>query len=108
MPAIFKFLFLISLASMAVVYPMYFLELSGFGKIMRRDHRELINGSSNNLADSYRILRKVKNCQLDGVMLSQEAALAHSRAKRLLYLGISLFLVVLSTGLTDAMVSKHG
>jgi hypothetical protein len=107
MSIFFKILFLVSLASMVVVYPMYFLELSGFGKIMRRDHSELIGGSGN-LADAYGILYKVKSGQLDGVTLSSEAALAHSRTKRWFYLGATLFLVVLFIGLTDAVLSKHG
>jgi hypothetical protein len=108
MSIFFKILFLVSLASMVVVYPMYFLELSGFGKIMRRDHSDLLDGSGNNLAGAYRILHKVKSGQLDGVTLSPEAALAHSRTKRLLYLGATLFLVVLFVGLTDAVLSKQG
>ena len=108
MPIFFKILFLVSLASMVVVYPMYFLELSGFGKIMRRDHFDLLDGGGNNLAGAYEILHKVKSGQLDGVTLSPEAALAHSRARRLLYLGATLFLVVLFTGLTDAALSKQG
>jgi hypothetical protein len=87
---------------------MYFLELSGFGKIMRRDHSELIGAGSNSLADAYGILHRVQGGQLDGVTLSPEAALAHSRTKRLLYLGAILFLAVLLIGLTDAVLSKHG
>lgn len=104
----FNILFLVSLASMVVVYPMYFFELSGFGKVMRRDHPELLGAGDNNLADVYGILNKVKGGQLGGTTLSPEAALAHSRAKRLLYLGATLFLVVLFIGLTDAVLSKHG
>jgi len=108
MPIFFKILFLFSLASMVVVYPMYFLELSAFGKIMRRDHPELLGGGSDSLADAYGILHRVQNCQLNGVTLSPEAALAHSRTKRLLYLGVIIFLAVLFIGLTDAVLSKHG
>ena len=108
MPIFFKILSLISLASMVVVYPMYFFELSGFGKIMRRDHSDLLGGGGNNLTDAYGILHKVKGGKLDGVTLSPEAVLAHSRAKRLLYLGATLFLVVLFIGLTDAVLSKQG
>ncbi len=93
---------------MVVVYPMYFLELSGFGKIMRRDHSDLLDGGGNNLAGAYGILHKVRDGQLDGTTLSPEAAIAHSRTKKLLYLGATLLLVVLFIGLTDAVLSKQG
>lgn len=108
MPVIFKSIFLVSLAAMAIAYPMYFIELSSFGKIMRRDHPNLLGRGGNNFADTYGILHKVKNGQLDGVTLSPDAALAHSRTKKLLYLGATLLLVVLFIGLTDAVLSKHG
>ena len=73
---------------------------------MRRDHSDLLGGSGNNLAGAYGILHKVKSGELDGVTLSPEAALAHSRTKRLLYLGAALFLVVLFIGLTDAVLAS--
>src|SRR5215204_1839092 len=108
MPMIFKLIFLASMVAMVIVYPMYFLELSAFGKIVKRDHPDLLGRVDSSLATTYGILNKVKDGQLDGTILSPEAVLAHSRAKRLLYIGASLFLAVLFTGLWDAMISKHG
>lgn len=108
MPIFFDAVFLISLAAMVAVYPMYFMQLSAFGKIMLRDHPDLLNGRGKNSAEIYAILNKVKDGQLDGVALSPEALLAYSSAKRLLYLGTALFLVVLFIGLTDALLGKQG
>ncbi|TAA40128.1 hypothetical protein [Pseudoxanthomonas winnipegensis] len=108
MPIFFDAIFLISLAAMVVVYPMYFMQLSAFGKIMLRDHPDLLDGRGKDSTAIYALLNKVKDGQLDGVALSPEALLAYSSAKRLLYLGLILFLVVLLIGLTDASLSKRG
>lgn len=107
MPIIFKILFLGSLISMVVVYPMYFLALSSFGKIMRRDHSDLLGQDSGSFPDAYRILQKVQDGRLAGVQLSPDALSAYSTARKLLYLGAALFLVVLFIGLADSVISKH-
>lgn len=104
---IFNILFLVFLASMVVVYPLYFLELSHFRKIMRRDHSDLLEQDSEDLADAYRILQKVKHGRLDGVQLSNDALSAYVLARKLLYLGTALFLLVLLIGLTDSVLSKQ-
>lgn len=108
MPIFFDAIFLISLAAMVVVYPMYFVQLSAFGKIMLRDHPDLLHGRGKDSTAIYALLKKVKDGELDGVALSPEALLAYSSAKRLLYVGVTLFLMVLSIGLTDALLSKQG
>jgi len=100
-------IFLLALAAMAITYPMYFLELSTFGKIMVRDHSDLVGQHSLNLGDSYKFLQGVKAGRIGDTQLSPEALLAHIRAKRLLYIGMSLFMVVLFIGLTQAVLSKH-
>jgi len=92
---------------MALTYPMYFLELSAFGKIMVRDHSDLVGQQPLNLSDSYKFLQHVKAGRIGDTQLSSEALLAHTRAKRLLYIGISLFMVFLFIGLTDAVLNKH-
>jgi len=107
MSTLTSIIFLLALAAMALVYPMYFLELSAFGKVMARDHSDLIGRQRLSLGDSYKLLQSVKAGQLGDSKLSSDALLAHSRAKRLLYVGMSLFMVVLFIGLTDAVLSKH-
>lgn len=107
MNTFFNLLFLLSLGSMVIVYPMYFFSLSDFGKAILRDHPSLLGLGGANLNESYRLLQSVKAGQLSGVPLSAEALAAYSRAKRLLYVGATLFLIVLFIGLTDSLLSKH-
>lgn len=107
MSALISLVFLMSLVTMVFVYGMYFFDLSAFGKIMVRDHSELVGARCLSLGDSYRILQAVKGGRLAGSELSSEALRAHVRAKRLLYMGASLFLVVLVIGLADAVLSRH-
>jgi hypothetical protein len=85
---------------------MYFISLSSFGKIMVRDHSDLVGQHRLSLRDSYKFLQSVKTGRLGDRQISSDAALAHKRAKRLLYIGVSLFMVVLFIGLTDAVISK--
>lgn len=100
-------IFLTALAAIIVVYPLYFIELSTFGKVLARDHPDLVGGRRPDLAGAYRLLRRVKNGKLGDASLSPDAALAHSRATRCLYIGMTLFMVALFIGLTDAVISKH-
>ena len=97
---------LITFAAMAVVYPMYFIELSAFGKIMVRDHSSLVGQQRLSLGESYKLLQSLRAGRIGDSHLSPDALLAHSRAKKLLYLGMSLFMIVLFMGLTDAVLSK--
>jgi hypothetical protein len=107
MSTLVSLIFLLSVAAMALVYPMYFFDLSAFGKIMVRDHSALVGQQRLSLADSYKVLQSIKAGRLGDTPLSPEALLVHSRAKRLLYIGAALFMVVLFIGLTDAVLSKH-
>jgi hypothetical protein len=101
-------IFMLALAAMALVYPMYFIELSAFGKVLVRDHPDLVKQQCLSFNDSYKLLQAVKAGQLGNAALSADVLLAHSRAKKLLYIGMLLFMVVLFIGLTDAVVSNSG
>jgi hypothetical protein len=107
MSTLTSLIFLFALAAMAIVYPMYFVDLFAFGKIMVRDHSGLVGQQRLSLGDSYKLLQSIRAGRLGDTPLSSEALLAHSRAKRLLYIGASLFMVFLFIGLTDAVLSKH-
>ena len=107
MSTLTNIIFLSAVAAMVIVYPMYFIELHAFGKIMARDHPDLVGQQSPDLGGSYKLLQSVKSGQIGASPLSPDALLSHASAKRLLYLGLSLFMVVLFMGLTDAVLSKH-
>jgi hypothetical protein len=107
MSTLISLVFLLALAAMALVYPMYFLELSAFGKIMARDHSALVGPKRLSFGDSYKVLQRIRAGQLGSTQLSPDAQLAHSRTKRLLYIGASLFMLFLFIGLTGAVLSNH-
>ncbi len=107
MSTLASIIFLSAIAAMVIAYPMYFIELHAFGRIMARDHPDLVGQQSPDLGGSYKLLQRVKSGQIGALDLSPEALLSHASAKRLLYLGSSLFMVVLFMGLTDAVLSKH-
>ena len=107
MSTLISSVFLLALAAMALVYPMYFLALAAFGKIMVRAHPELVGQQPLSLGSSYKLLEGVKSGQIGDTQLSGEALIAHTQAKRLLYIGMALFMIVLFVGLTDAVLSKH-
>ena len=113
MNSFFGLVLLAALLSMIIVYPMYFLELSNFKKIILRDHSDLIKSSLTvgrsadiDMGDAYKILQRVKDNHLDGVVLSPDAVTSSKYAKRLLYLGMSLFMLVLFLGLAESLISK--
>ena len=108
MSTFISLVFLLALAAMFIVAPMYFFDLSLFGKVMVRDHADLVGRHRLSLTDAYGYLKKVEKGHLGDMPLSSDAVLAHSRAKKLLYVAMGLFMVVLFTGLADAMRSKHG
>ncbi|MCR6663801.1 MAG: hypothetical protein NVV60_11935 [Luteimonas sp.] len=108
MSTLISSIFLLSLVAMVLVYPMYFISLSAFGKIMVRDHSDLVGQKCLSLRDSYKFLQLVKTGRLGDRQISPDAARAHSSAKRLLYIGMSLFMVVLLIVLADSVVSKSG
>ncbi len=106
MSTLISVVFLLALAAMVLVYPMYFISLSRFGKIMVRDHSDLVGQQRLSLSDSYKFLNSVKTGHLGDRKISADAALAHTSAKKLLYVGMSLFMVVLFIGLASAVISK--
>lgn len=101
MLTIFKAVFLLALASMFIVYPLYFFRLSAFGMIIRQEVPAGLTGGFG-LSAAFRALMRVKDGKLDGVALSSAALRSHSSVKKLLYLGASLFLIVLFIGLADS------
>jgi hypothetical protein len=107
MSTLINLIFLLSIAAMLIVYPMYFLELHAFGKIMARDHAGLIGKDRLDLNESYKILQDVKEGRLVDSSLSPDALDTHKRATRLLYIGAALFLIVLFIGLTHAVLAKQ-
>ena len=106
MDTLFKFLFLLSLAGMVFVYPMYFIDLSAFGKIMARDHPDQVSTAAPDLSESFEILQRVKDGHIGELQLSPEALRAHSSTKRLLNIGICLFMTFLFIVLTNAVITK--
>lgn len=101
-------IFLMALLAMVFVYPMYFIALSSFGRVLVRDHADLVGRQRLSVHEAYGFLGKIKAGHIGDAPLSPDAARAHAGARRLLYVGMSLFMVVLFIGLADAMVSKHG
>ena len=86
-----------------VAAAMYFVSLNNFGRILESEHPQIIPQlrESNvlprtRLALSYKVLSQVKDGAFHDVRLSQAVVDACSSAKRLLYIGMSLFLVVLA------------
>ncbi len=114
MSFIFNILFLISLFSMAIVYPMYFIELWNFRRILEIQHPGLLKAnetkgapSSFNLSGAYRVLKSVGNGKVAGVSLSVEALRSYKHASKLLHLGVLLFMATLLLGLAEAVISKQ-
>ena len=106
MSTLISLIFLLALAAMVFVYPMYFISLSDFGRIMVRDHSDLVGQKRLSLSDSYKFLQSVKTGRFGDRQISADAVLAHTSAKRLLYVGLSLFMTVLFIGLIGAVISK--
>jgi hypothetical protein len=100
--------FLIALVVLVIVVPMYFMDLFAFGKILVRDHADLVGRRRLSFADAYGYLQKIRTGQLGGAPLSPEAVLAHERARRLLYIATSVFMAMLFAGLANALLNKHG
>lgn len=55
------------------------------------------------LSAAYKVMWRIKNGELDGVKLAPEACRSCLRAKKLLYIGVVLFMVVLGIGLVDSI-----
>ena len=82
---------------------MYFVSLNNFGRILESEHPHILPQmrESNVLPQTrfallYNVLSQVKDGAFRDVRLSQATIDACSSAKRLLYIGMSLFLVVLA------------
>ena len=100
--------FLTCAAGILIVYPMYFIELANFKRLLLRDHAGLVScrlraSSRIDSAATYKILKSVKSRSLDGEPLSPEAAASYSYARRLLYTGSALFMVFLASGLWESL-----
>ena len=108
MHPILGLVFLICAAGILVVYPMYFIELANFKRLLLRDHAGLVSqrlraSSWIDSAATYKILQSVESTSLDGEPLSPEAAASYFYARRLLYTGSALFMVFLATGLWETL-----
>lgn len=102
MPIVFKAIFLLSFGSMAIVYLLYYIELSAFRRMILQHHPSLMQADGG-LSAAYKVMRSIKDGELDGFKLVPEANLTSLRAKKLLYAGMVLFLIVLGIGLVDSI-----
>ena len=104
-------LFLGALAGMLISYPMYFLELHVFAKRLQSHHPEawarysLVSTTvpTNRMHFAYKALRDVRAGKIAGEPLHAEVRGSHLMATRLLYVGLTCFLVLLFVGLTDSL-----
>ena len=108
MHPILGLVFLTCAVGILIVYPMYFIELANFKRLLLRDHaglvtRRLHRPSPIDSVETYKILQSVKSNSLDGEPLSPEAAASYFYARRLLYTGSALFMVFLATGLWESL-----
>lgn len=95
-----SWLFLLVMLGMLVSYPAYFYMLYEFKTRLARDHPALwahrADGAlSPPLQTAYRALRSIRDGCLDGVVLTKQVVDSHRLATRLLYVGLSLFMVLL-------------
>ncbi|MEJ1095431.1 MULTISPECIES: hypothetical protein [unclassified Pseudoxanthomonas] len=109
MKTLISALFLLSFVSMFVVYPLYFYYLNEFGKRISLHHSDVWNRllertSGTSLGAAYRALRLSRDGNIDGAKLSSETLRIRRSAVFYLYLGMSLFLIVLAIGLGDSVI----
>lgn len=104
-------LFLGALAGMLISYAMYFLELHVFAKRLQSHHPEawarysLISTTvpASRMQLAYKALRDVRAGQIAGEPLHAEVRDSHAMATKLLYAGLTCFLLFLFVGLTDSL-----
>lgn len=114
MSFVLNVLFSISLLCMAIVCPMYFIELWNFRRILENQHPGLLRAnetegapSSFNLSGAYGVLKGVGKGKVAEASLSAEALRSCKHASKLLHLGAFLFMATLLLGLTQAIVGKQ-
>lgn len=103
-----KYIFLLTLIGMLVVYPLYFYFLNEFKAALIRDHAEIWAGlsqyrHSSALQVAYRALQLSRGGRIDGVPLSQDSIVARRKAAAFLYAGVFFFLLILGIGLWDSV-----
>lgn len=104
-----KYLFLLGLPAMLVSYPMYFIELSAFKRILKIENPEAWDQAKrrftlSELEVAYRVLSASKDGFFQGNPLSPAVMKARRIAVRWLYLSMCLFMVVLFTGLAASLI----
>lgn len=104
-------MFLLAIVGMPIIYLMYFFALNDFKNKLIALNKEAWDrfvgmGASQNLENAYRALQQASTGQLAGVALCDEVMLARKEAARLLYVGMTLFMLVLAFGLTEAVLHK--
>ena len=104
-------IFLLCLAGIFIVYPMYFYFLYEFKKLLNRNHPEVwshLGSKKSDLQTTYRALHLSKSGNIDHIQLAAEVLVVRKWAVRSLYVGMSLFLVVLAIGLFESVkVGKY-
>lgn len=109
MKALMGSIFLLSLAAMFVVYPMYFFMLNEFKKKLAEQHPQLWDSlrrakAYSELQCAYAALGKIKEGEFEGVAISASVMKLRNSAVMLLYSGMVLFMVVLGIGLVDSVL----
>lgn len=103
--------FLLAIVGMPIVYLMYFFVLNDFKNKLITLNKDAWDrfvgiGAPQNLENAYRALQQSSKGQLAGIALCDEVMLARKEAARLLYVAMSLFMLVLAVGLTEAVLNK--
>lgn len=104
-------IFICAIFGMLIVYPMYFYALNQFKRKLIELNQEawgrLPKRYSNlGVQSAYQALQVSRNGHIGDVQLCAEVMAARSRAARLLYVGITLFMIVLGIGLTESVISR--
>lgn len=102
-----KYLFLLGLPAMFVSYPMYFMELNAFKRVLKIENPEAWDQAKrrftlSELEVAYRVLSADGFFQ--GNALSPAVMKAGRIAVRWLYISMGLFMVVLFMGLATSLI----
>lgn len=111
MKAVVGAIFICAILGMVVVYPMYFYALNEFKRKLIDLNREAWDSLQSRrfelgVQSAYQALQASRNGQIGDVRLCAEVMEARRRAARLLYIGITLFMIVLGIGLTESVISR--
>lgn len=104
-----KYLFLLGLPAMFVSYPMYFMELNAFKRVLKIENPEAWDHAKrrftlSELEVAYRVLSASKDGSFQGNALSPAVMKARRIAVRWLYISMGLFMVVLFMGLAASLI----